>query len=99
MGPSAFMALPSVPPRRVCSCGQPTRWSHLQYLGRGRSAPIHLCVGCGLAYRGGERDRGREPTGPRRERPLPRGGPPDNPVLDEEVATKLRQLVSPPDPT
>ncbi len=96
MGPSEFQGLPPVPPQRLCSCGQRTRWSHLQYLGKGRSAPVYVCAGCGLAYRGREGEGARQPTASQRQRPLPQEGPPENPVFDEQVAAKLRQLLSGP---
>lgn len=94
MGPGEFLSLPPVPPQRVCSCGQRTRWSHLQYLGRGRSAPLYVCAGCGLVYRGREDDGRRESAASKSRQPLPQEGPPENPVLDEELAAKLRQLLS-----
>lgn len=96
MGPSEFQGLPPVPLQRLCGCGQRTRWSHLQYLGRGRSAPVYVCVGCGLVYRGSEGDGARPPTASKRRRPLPQDGPPENPVLGEELAARLRQLLSEP---
>jgi len=94
VGPSEFLGLPSVPAQRLCVCGQRIRWSHLQYRGRGRSAPIYVCVGCGLVFRGREAEGGSESTSAKRKRPLPAEGSPDNPVLGEEVAAKLRQLLS-----
>ena len=96
MGPSEFQALPPVPALRLCSCGQRTRWSHLQYLGRGRSSPVYICVGCGRSYRGREAEGALEQVRSKSRKPLPEGGPPDNPVLDEQVAAKLRRLLSDP---
>ncbi|MGC2191681.1 MAG: hypothetical protein WA751_05055 [Candidatus Dormiibacterota bacterium] len=94
MGPGEFQGLPPLPQGRLCSCGQRTRRSHLQYLGRGRSAPVYMCSGCGLVYRGSEGEGARQPAPPKSHRPLPQEGPPENPVLDDEVAAKLRQLLS-----
>ena len=93
MGPSEFQALPRVPALRLCTCGQRTRWSHLQYLGRGGSAPVYVCVGCGRAYRGGAAEGSSQKAVPRSRKPLPAGGPPANPVLDEEVAAKLQEMI------
>jgi hypothetical protein len=36
------------------------------------------------------------PAVARKQRPLPEEGPPANPVLDEEIAAKLRQLLEGP---
>jgi len=95
--PGEFETLPLVPALRVCSCGQRTRWSHLQYVGKGRSAAVYICVGCGRAFRGGAAEASARKSEPRSRKPLPTGGPPDNPVLDQEVAAKLRALLSDPD--
>lgn len=57
---------------------------------------MYVCAGCGLAYRGREGEGAREPTASKRQRPLPQEGPPENPVFDEQVAAKLRQLLSGP---
>jgi hypothetical protein len=97
VGPSEFQALPPVPALRLCTCGQRTRWSHLEYLGRGRSAPLYVCAGCGRAYRGGTAEGSSQKAEARSRKPLPAGGPPDNPVLDEQAAAKLRALLSDPD--
>jgi hypothetical protein len=94
MGPGDFQGLPEVPSPRLCACGQRIRWSHLKYLGKGRSAPVYVCVGCGLAYRGRAAEGVREQPMTQRGRPLPDGGHPDNPVLDDETAAKLRQQIS-----
>ena len=94
MGPGEFQGLPPVPSGRLCGCGQRTRWSHLQYLGRGRSAPVYVCAGCGLVYRGPEGDRTRQPVASKSRRPLPQEGAPENPVLGEEAAAQLRQLLA-----
>lgn len=57
---------------------------------------MYVCAGCGLAYRGREGEGARQPTASQRQRPLPQEGPPENPVFDEQVAAKLRQLLSGP---
>jgi len=94
MGPGEFQGLAPVPVQRLCGCGGRVRWSHLRYLGRGRSAPIYTCVGCGLVYRGNAGEDSRQPASFKRRAPLPAEGPPENPVLDEEVAARLRHLLS-----
>ncbi len=94
MAPATASELPLVSPQRVCACGQRVRWSHLRYLGRGRSQPVYVCVACGLAYRGQEAEAAPPPSRRRDHRSLPDGGHPDNPVLDEAMAAKLRQLIS-----
>ncbi len=96
MGPVEFQGLPPIPAQRLCGCGQRIRWSHLQYLGRGRSGPLYVCAGCGLVYRGREEAGALAPAVARKRRPLPEEGPPLNPVLDEEIAAKLRQLLEGP---
>lgn len=96
MEPGEFQGLPPVPAQRLCGCGHRIRWSHLLYLGRGRSAPLYHCAGCGLVYRGSEDTGARMPAVARKQRPLPEEGPPANPVLDEEIAAKLRQLLEGP---
>jgi hypothetical protein len=68
---------------------------------------VHVCTRCGAAYRGGvqtagDRDaRGRQAIDARRarrtrERPgrraLDEGGP-ENPVIDEEAAARLKALL------
>lgn len=97
-----------LPASRSCRlCGGPTRPSHRVDAGGGDTIQIHLCTRCGAAYRGAlrtaaERDaRGRREIDERRarqrderpgRRPLEEGGP-DNPVLDEETAARLKQLL------
>ena len=85
--------LPPLPQPRSCSCGGPLRWSHLEYVGGGSSLTIYTCTLCGSAYRGTPGQRQNQP-GPRRQRPLPDGGHPDNPVLDPSLAEQLRQALS-----
>jgi hypothetical protein len=89
-------------------CGAPTRPSHSVDAGGGDTVLVHVCTRCGATFRGGvrtaaDRDaRGRRQIAERRarsrdERPgrraLDEGGP-DNPVLDEETAARLRELLS-----
>jgi hypothetical protein len=101
-------ALDPLPASRTCSlCGAPTRPSHSVDAGGGDTVLLHRCTRCGTAYRGGvrtatERDtRGRRAIDERRakrrderpgRRPLDEGGP-DNRVLDEETAARLRDLL------
>jgi hypothetical protein len=107
VGPSDPGSLPPLPASRTCTlCGGPTRRSHSAGAGRGESVAVHVCTRCGAAHRGGtttatERDaaarraiderRRRAAARPGR-RPLEEGGP-DNPVLDEETAARLRELL------
>ena len=88
MNREQLLQLPLVPRARVCGCGARVGWSHLEYLGAGRSLPVYVCSGCGLGYRG---DGASAPSpSPRRSRkPLPEGGSPDNPVLDSEIARRI----------
>jgi hypothetical protein len=104
-GPNALDPLPA---SRTCTlCGAPTRPSHQVDAGGGDTVLVHRCTGCGATYRGGlrtaaERDaRGRREIEERRarrreerpgRRPLDEGGP-DNPVLDEETAARLKDLL------
>jgi len=49
--------LPPAPGGRLCpACGAPLRFSHRAYAGAGRSVDVLRCRGCGLGYRGAERD-------------------------------------------
>ncbi len=105
--------LDPLPAGRACSrCGAALRFSHRGYSGKRRSVPVFRCSGCGLTYRGAERDAAEEEAGrareasDRRERrtggatgapPVRPGrrtldeGAPDNPVIDEETARRLRE--------
>lgn len=94
MGPSQLAKLPPVPAQRGCGCGGRILWSHREYLGSGRTAGIYICSTCGLAYRGGEPPRSPSPN--RGRRPLPDGGSPQNPVLDEEMGERLKRLLAQP---
>ncbi|MDA8330692.1 MAG: hypothetical protein M0027_05700 [Candidatus Dormibacteraeota bacterium] len=91
MGPAELAALPQLPRLGRCRCGQTARRSHLEYLGRGQSVAIHLCPGCGQAYRAAP--PAREDRAQKRSRkPLPDGGHPENPVLDPDLAARIREL-------
>lgn len=108
MAPSADPAgLPPLPPSRACGlCGGPTRISHTAYAGGGESVVIHSCTRCSATYRGARRSASERDDAARRaiddrrrrrearpgRRPLDEGGP-DNPVLDEETAARLRDLL------
>lgn len=94
MGPSQLAKLPPLPEQRTCGCGGRILWSHREYLGSGRTAGVYLCANCGLAYRGGDAPRAERP--PRSHRPLPQGGAPPNPVLDEETGERLKRLLAQP---
>ena len=90
------LTLPPLPPGGVCrACGGRTRRSHSEYVRRGEEVAVHLCVGCGRAYRGAAGARGeraeRRDAERRSRRPLPDEGPPANPVIDEEMARRLRE--------
>jgi hypothetical protein len=51
-----FNLLPA-PAGRLCpGCGAALRFSHRAYAGAGRSVDVLRCNGCGLGYRGSERD-------------------------------------------
>ncbi|MGH7610647.1 MAG: hypothetical protein ACREN4_01375 [Candidatus Dormibacteria bacterium] len=92
MDRARFQSLPTLPAQRLCPCGQPVRWSHLEYLGSGRTAGVYLCAGCGLAYRGPVPERSSR--GRAKAHPLPAQGHPENPVLDEEMGRRLKELLS-----
>jgi len=71
------------------------RRSHVAYLGRRQEATVYRCESCGVTAQGPARER-EEPQGGgrggrRRERPLPYGGAPDNPVIDSDMARLLRE--------
>jgi hypothetical protein len=77
------------------------RRSHIAYLGRGSEATVYRCTVCGTVEQGPPQDRGeaqrQRGEGDRRagrrgrERPLPDGGSPDNPVIDSDMARLLRE--------
>src|SRR5258708_744804 len=96
----ADTASPPPAPRPCPTCGGPLRRSHVTYLGRDQEATAFRCPSCGATVQGPPRDRAQAQRqraeqgrgGRNRERrPLDQGAPPDNPVLDSEVARLLRE--------
>jgi hypothetical protein len=80
----------SKPRRRCAKCGGDLRFSHREYAGKGMSAAVLRCTGCGDVIH----DTARE-TAPvaqrhtsKRHRDLD-AGPLENPVLDPEIAARL----------
>ena len=71
------------------------RLSHREYLGGRRSVRVLRCVGCGSQVRGEPQDDDARPRAqpPPRRRPLPEGGQPDNFVIDDATAERLRQML------
>lgn len=67
------------------------RRSHVAYLGRGEEATVYRCESCGVTEQGPPRERAAGGRVQRRQRPLPDGGSPDNPVIDGETARLLRE--------
>ena len=54
---SELSNLPPAPAGRLCpGCGAALRFSHRAYAGAGHCVDVLRCSGCGLAYRGAERD-------------------------------------------
>jgi hypothetical protein len=76
-------------------CGGELRLSHREYVGGRRSVRVLRCVGCGSQVRGEPQDDDARPRTqpPSRRRPLPEGGQPDNFVLDDVTAERLRQML------
>jgi hypothetical protein len=81
-------------PRQCPRCGAPLRMSHTEYAGAGNSTVVLRCSACGHTLSGATRtdaDRRRELAGrgrSKRHQPVDEG-PPDNPVLDPQVARRL----------
>ncbi|HET9051369.1 MAG TPA: hypothetical protein VFO60_06665 [Candidatus Dormibacteraeota bacterium] len=106
--PSDPRTLDALSGSRTCArCGAPTRPSHRVDAGAGETVDVHTCTRCGAVFRGAvrtaaDRDaRGRRQIEERRarraeprpgRRPLDEGRP-ENPVLDEETAARLRELL------
>lgn len=70
------------------------RRSHVAYLGRNQEATVFRCTACGVTEQGPPRDRAAaQEQRPRqgRRRPLPDEGAPDNPVIDSDMARRLRE--------
>ena len=84
------MAAETKPKRRCPSCGAELRFSHREYAGRGTSAAVLRCSGCGEVVR----DAAREATQAtqrhksKHHRDLD-AGPLENPVLDPSIAARL----------
>jgi hypothetical protein len=76
-------------------CGGELRLSHREYVGGRRSVRVLRCVGCGSQVRGEPQDDDARPRAqpPPRRRPIPEGGQPDNFVLDDVTAERLRQML------
>ncbi|MFN2452412.1 MAG: hypothetical protein ABR541_08670 [Candidatus Dormibacteria bacterium] len=82
---------------RCPSCGGALRLSHRRYLGSRRSLPVRRCEACTLVVEGRAQEDA-EVSGGRQHRsrkPLPDEGPPPNPVLDDELAQRLRERFGP----
>ena len=82
--------------QRTCPlCGGELRLSHREYLGGRRSVRVLRCAGCGNQIRGEPQEDDARPRAqpPPRRRPLPEGGQPDNFVLDDATADRLRQML------
>jgi uncharacterized protein with PIN domain len=80
----------SRPRRRCLSCGSELRFSHREYAGKGASAAVLRCSGCGDVIRDSARESVQAPQRhtSKRHRDLD-AGPPANPVLDPELAARL----------
>jgi uncharacterized protein with PIN domain len=78
-------------PRRRCSkCGGELKFSHREYAGRGASAAVLRCSGCGEVIRDAVREA--PPAAQRHKSKHHRDleeGPPANPVLDPITAARL----------
>jgi uncharacterized protein with PIN domain len=80
-------------PRRRCpSCAGELRFSHREYAGKGASAAVLRCAGCGEVIRDSARESVQAPQRhtSKRHRDLD-AGPLANPVLDPELAARLLQ--------
>jgi uncharacterized protein with PIN domain len=78
-------------PRRRCSkCGGDLRFSHREYAGKGMSAAVLRCAGCGDVIHDTARESApvQQRHTSKRHRDLD-AGPPPNPVLDPEIAARL----------
>jgi uncharacterized protein with PIN domain len=82
----------SKPRRRCPSCGAELRFSHREYAGKGASAAVLRCTGCGEVIRDSARESVQAPQRhtSKRHRELD-AGPPENPVIDPELAARLLQ--------
>jgi hypothetical protein len=78
-------------PRRRCArCGGDLKFSHREYAGRGTSAAVLRCTGCGDVVRDSAREA---PQAAQRHRSKHNrdldAGPLENPVLDPSIAARL----------
>ena len=78
-------------PRRRCpKCGGELKFSHREYAGRGTSAAVLRCTGCGEVTRDAAREA---PQAAQRHRSKHHRdleeGPPANPVIDPITAARL----------
>jgi uncharacterized protein with PIN domain len=76
--------------RRCAACGGELKFSHREYAGRGTSAAVLRCTGCGEVTRDAAREA---PQAAQRHRSKHHRdleeGPPANPVLDPITAARL----------
>jgi hypothetical protein len=84
---------PSITPkprRRCASCGGELKFSHREYAGRGASADVLRCAGCGEVTRDAAREapQAAQRHSSKHHRDLEEG-PPANPVLDPITAARL----------
>ncbi len=78
-------------PRRRCArCGGDLKFSHREYAGRGTSAAVLRCTGCGDVVRDSAREA---PQAAQRHRSKHHrdldAGPLENPVIDPSIAARL----------
>jgi uncharacterized protein with PIN domain len=80
----------SKPRRRCTKCGGDLRFSHREYAGKGMSAAVLRCAGCGDVIHDTARESApvTQRHTSKRHRDLD-AGPPANPVLDPEIAARL----------
>jgi hypothetical protein len=80
----------SRPRRRCAKCGGELRFSHREYAGKGASAAVLRCAGCGDVIHDAAREAINRPQRhtSKRHRDLD-AGPPANPVIDPDLAARL----------
>ena len=85
----------SKPRRRCAKCGGDLRFSHREYAGKGMSAAVLRCAGCGDVIHDTARESApvQQRHTSKRHRDLD-AGPPPNPVLDPEIAARLLDSTS-----
>jgi hypothetical protein len=80
--------------KRSCGvCGGELRFSHREYAARGATRVVWRCRACGAVAHDAPLSRQEAAPRPRSRKPLPDEGPPPNPVLDEDAARRLRDLM------